>query len=160
MSLHNRFGFETQWPYRGHAATIKVKTQSHRLFTYVFHAYTMASRVCKLSRALWLVYLLELATAGIYVVMRGYEGTTTVCCTDTPIISYNTINNWWLSEVLILGFHAVYVVNVQQINILTKIGTFDAVFTHFNMLLSITYLVLPWNAIATYDQRHTRVCSL
>ena len=42
-----------------------------------------------------------------------------------------------------MGFHAVYVVNVQRINILTKIGTFDAVFIYFNMPLSITYLVLP-----------------
>ena len=65
-------------------------------------------------------------------VMRAYVDTTTVCCTETLIISYNTINNY---QRCILGFHTVYVVNVQQINILTEMGTFDVAFTHFNMLM-------------------------
>ena len=52
-----------------------------------------------------------------------------------------------------MGFHAVYAAKVQQ-----KISTFGIVFTHFNMPLSITYLLFLWNAIATYTIEGICVC--
>ena len=62
-----------------------------------------------------------------------------VCCTDTLIISYfNAIKTIRGAD---SGFHTTYVANVQQIKILTKIGTFGTVFTHFTMPLSITCLL-------------------